>query len=193
MVMPNPYNHSKPFRWMIGTGIVLILSVSLSVFWQRKIWQDRSDLALLRAAQANNTALAAQLLRSGASIDAGDPANAPSVWEQIQARLDNDEIDREYGETPLMLASEQGHAAMVQFLLLHGANANARDTDGYTPLLFAVEKARQPDTEVVRMLLQAGAAPNAHDYHAGDTALETAEQRHLTEIIRLLQQAGARE
>ncbi|MFE4171666.1 ankyrin repeat domain-containing protein [Streptomyces sp. NPDC056909] len=58
------------------------------------------------------------------------------------------------GTTPLHLTAEQGAAEAVAALLSHGAEADARDDDGYTPLWFA---ARSVDEGSVRVLIDAGA------------------------------------
>src|SRR5205814_7579494 len=62
------------------------------------------------------------------------------------------------GQTALMWASAEGHAAVVELLLEAGADfRTALPESGFTPLFFA---AREGRTEVVRGLLKAGADVN---------------------------------
>lgn len=59
--------------------------------------------------------------------------------------------------TALMLAAERGEVEIVALLLEHGAFVNARDRDGWTPLLLAVDGGHRP---AVERLLAAGAEVN---------------------------------
>src|SRR5207244_7383764 len=54
------------------------------------------------------------------------------------------------GETPLMVASRGGYAAVAEQLLSKGANINAHGTRGQTALMWAVA---QQHPEVVRVLI----------------------------------------
>lgn len=54
------------------------------------------------------------------------------------------------GRTALMLACAEGHVASIELLLVNGADVNARDRWGSTPLWEAVTHARE---KVVQMLL----------------------------------------
>src|SRR5206468_11948879 len=58
------------------------------------------------------------------------------------------------GQTALMWAAAAGHGPVVQALIDHGADINARSNSGATPLLFAV---RRGDMAAVRALVAAGA------------------------------------
>src|SRR5687767_8478753 len=46
----------------------------------------------------------------------------------------NPNVANEHGDTAVMLASENGYDAIVEFLLDHGAEINAKDKDGDTAL-----------------------------------------------------------
>jgi len=70
--------------------------------------------------------------------------------------------------TPLHVAVDNFNRVIVEFLLAHGADVNARDAQGRTPLHFAVISR---DIELVRVLLDAKADPNAKDA-AGLTPLQ---------------------
>src|SRR4029453_8220710 len=65
-----------------------------------------------------------------------------------------DAKDDRRGQTALMWAAAEGHAAVVQTLIDAGADIRVRVPSGFTPLLFAVREGR---LDVVRVLLKAGA------------------------------------
>jgi ankyrin repeat protein len=69
--------------------------------------------------------------------------------------LDLDSPDNA-GNTPLQIASLEGFADIVQFLLRNGAEVDTRNIDKDTPLIDAVENGH---VEVVKLLLQHGANP----------------------------------
>ena len=65
------------------------------------------------------------------------------------------------------MAAERGHVEVVKILLENGANVNAKDRVGETPLSIAVEKAANADeekkskyAEIVKILLNNGASIN---------------------------------
>jgi len=62
------------------------------------------------------------------------------------------------GVKALMIASQNGRADIVQFLLDKGVGVNARDEDGITALMRASQKGRN---KVVQLLLNKGADVNA--------------------------------
>ena len=70
---------------------------------------------------------------------------------------DVDGKEERRGQTALMWAAAEGHAAVVQELIEAGADFRARVPSGFTPLLFAVREGR---IGVVRVLLKAGADVN---------------------------------
>jgi ankyrin repeat protein len=75
----------------------------------------------------------------------------------------------------------------VRELLRLGADPNARDEQGRTPLFSAVLGGA---VGLVGLLLESGADPNARDQD-GWTALHFAAQEHLPEMARLLMARGA--
>jgi ankyrin repeat protein len=92
----------------------------------------------------------------------------------------------------LVEAATKGDLAAVQALLAKGANVNARDNHGKTPLMVA---AFQGHVSVVKSLLAKGADINAKDSLDGSTALSWAECNHdakALEVIEVLERAGAR-
>ncbi|CAH0047278.1 unnamed protein product [Clonostachys solani] len=63
-------------------------------------------------------------------------ARMPGIVGQILDQFGTDGLEQEdsLGRTPLHYACSSGEAESVAFLLQHGANVNATDTDGRTPL-----------------------------------------------------------
>jgi len=73
-------------------------------------------------------------------------------------------------------------AEVVRLLLAAGANVDAHDTEGNTPLLLC-----HLNTKLAELLLQAGANPNVRN-NAGETPLQRAGSE---EMERLLIEHGA--
>lgn len=94
----------------------------------------------------------------------------------------------EIGWAPLHHAVAHGHPEMVAFLLDHGAGINDRDgNEGYTPLMQA---SLSGHVDVVKVLLKRGADVHRRDKQ-GRSALMAAHQIGASEIIELLEDAGA--
>jgi len=88
------------------------------------------------------------------------------------------------GMTPLHLAAWEGHAAVTEFLLQHGADPNVAEANGNTPLHFA---ASYGYTEIARLLLEHGAQVNARNKD-GKTPLSRGRSRR--EVAELLKKHG---
>ena len=86
--------------------------------------------------------------------------------------------------TPLMLAASYGPIEAVRVLLDAGANVNAKDVRGMTPLIFAVSSEVQ-DPELVKMLLARGARVEERS-KAGETALDWAGKFNRRPVLALL-------
>jgi hypothetical protein len=124
-----------------------------------------------------------------------------------------------YGVTVLTYACDHGHLDVVKLLLDRGADVNIKDSFyGFTPLLLAVSPAqkRKPEhLEIVKLLLAHGATPKDQALLAAvsepdaamtkvildsggipaealSAALESAAQDKQTEIVALLEKAGAK-
>jgi ankyrin repeat protein len=78
------------------------------------------------------------------------------VGALLDAGAKVDAADRK-GQTALMWAAADGHAAVAELLIGSGADVGARLKSGFTPMFFA---AREGRVEVVRALLKAGVDAN---------------------------------
>ena len=77
------------------------------------------------------------------------------------------------GNTPMMLAANNGEVGLIDILVAAHANVNLANTSGETPLIRAVQ---QRDMSMVRTLLTAGADPDQADVLAGMSARDYAHQ-----------------
>ena len=57
----------------------------------------------------------------------------------------------------MMAAAQEGRGRIISMLLQHGADVNARDTGGYTALMFATEAVQ---FDIVQLLLENDADPD---------------------------------
>ncbi|XP_034381298.1 kinase D-interacting substrate of 220 kDa B isoform X1 [Cyclopterus lumpus] len=101
-------------------------------------------------------------------------------FKDVDSRSDN-------GQTPLMVAAEQGHLEIVQELIRRGSNVNLDDVDCWTALISA---AKEGQIEVVRELLENNANLEHRDM-GGWTALMWGAYKGRTEVVQLLLEKGA--
>ncbi|KAM6915338.1 kinase D-interacting substrate of 220 kDa B-like isoform 2-T2 [Xenentodon cancila] len=101
-------------------------------------------------------------------------------FKEVDGRSDN-------GQTPLMLAAEQGSLEIVQELIRRGANVNLDDVDCWSALISA---AKEGHLEVVKELLENSAYIEHRDM-GGWTALMWAAYKGRVEVTKLLLEHGA--
>jgi len=115
-----------------------------------------------------------------------DAAKAKSLAEQPGSTIVNAR-DLDTGELALHIVVKRRDYPWINFLVDMGANVEARDKAGNTPLLLAADLGF---TDGVRTLLGQGAKVNASN-PSGETALIKAVQRRDTETVRVLLDSGA--
>jgi ankyrin repeat protein len=86
--------------------------------------------------------------------------------------------------TPLILAVSQANFESVQLLVEAGANVNALDVRGMTPLALAVAT-DHADPRIVRLLLSKGADPKLKS-KSGETALDWARKYRNPDVLKEL-------
>ncbi|XP_046691957.1 kinase D-interacting substrate of 220 kDa B isoform X2 [Silurus meridionalis] len=101
-------------------------------------------------------------------------------FKEVDGRSDN-------GQTPLMLAAEQGSLEIVQELIRRGANVNLDDVDCWSALISA---AKEGHVEVVKELLENSAYIEHRDM-GGWTALMWAAYKGHVEVAKVLLENGA--
>ena len=138
------------------------------------------------------------LLASGANVDATDRegdtalhycAGWGHLWaakELIAKGASVNVKEGGNGWTPLHGACISDKAEMAGYLVSNGADANAKDTRGCTPLHYARNAA------VAATLVKAGADVNAKA-NDGSTPLAAARRGSMREVAELLEKHGAKE
>ena len=158
---------------MLGAAIALAMLVELLAWIPARAW----DGAMLRtigpgefggdvlqtAMERDDTARVVWLTKHGVSIDA----------------LDHSGIAE---ETALMVASRWGNIRWMTFLLAHGADPNAGNSNNETPLMRAVA---ETDLPAVELLLAHGARV--------DGAMKVAEYEADSSVLRALKASQAKE
>jgi ankyrin repeat protein len=152
---------------------------------------------LLEATLVSNIEIMRYLLEQGADVNA--------KVEQAEGQF--------AGATALHMAAEYGTPDMVELLVSYGANVNAIDGQGFTPLAMAASRAKpgppvEPDNAIIEHLISSGADVNARGesglsaltmavmmqgYWKGQPQDERAEPRlkSLQQTIELLLASGA--
>jgi ankyrin repeat protein len=103
------------------------------------------------------------------------------------------EVRNDAGETPLLLAARYDHAQVERALLEKGADVNARDKRGFTPLMRAVLNGSE---EAVKTVMEFKPDLNAQTTDpdpdtSGSTALMYAVAKDRKDVVDLLLDAGA--
>ena len=144
-----------------------------------------------------------------------DGLHQPSLLAQAQPGPARATKDQAGGKGDIFRAAESGDLARVRALISSGTNVNAKDKDGWTPLMFAAVAGHRKvaellinmgaelnsltadgstplmgasltgRAEIVELLLKVGADPNLKRRN-GTTALDMAKQRGHAEVISLL-------
>jgi hypothetical protein len=160
--------------------------------------------ALLLATHADQPQAARLLIERGADVNAQDAiADSPYLLAGARGRLeilrltlaagaDLRSVNR-YGGTALIPAAHYGHVEVVRELLKTAIDVDHVNRLGWTALLEAIllGDGGPAHTEIVRLLLAAGARPERADGQ-GVTPLAHARARGQNAIVALLVQAGAR-
>jgi ankyrin repeat protein len=160
--------------------------------------------ALIEAATANKVETVELLLTSGAdtkitnivgltALDAALRENHSEMAHLLRAGIvkrppQNTSYAYSALDESLHQAAMAGDVSRVRSLIAGGANLNAKNKDGRTPLMLA---SMYGHADVVQALLTSGADPNAQD-RQGHTAISAVQQSGHIRIGRLLKKSGAK-
>lgn len=165
---------------------------------------ERGATALIAAAYQNHLEIARLLIEAGADVNMQDDTRqsayliptADGYLEllklTLQAGADVHSLDS-YNGTGLIRAADRGHVEIIQELLKTDIDLDHVNRLGWTALLEAIilGDGGPRHTEVVRLLVEAGADVSLADGH-GVTPLTHARERGFEEIAAILENAGAR-
>jgi ankyrin repeat protein len=164
----------------------------------------RGRTALLAATQRNQLEVARLLINEGADVNARDflqdtpfliaGAEGRSEILELMLKAEPDlKSTNRFGGTALIPACHRGHVEAVKVLLTTAIDRNHVNYLGWTALMEAVVlgDGGPRHTEIVRLLVAAGADTDIPD-RDGVTALAHARQRGYSEMVRILQTAGAK-
>ena len=164
----------------------------------------RGRPALLVATYRNDVAIARALIDAGADVNAKDSiddsaflyAGAEGKVEILKLTLahgaDLRSLNR-YGGTALIPAAHHGYIENVRILLGTKIDIDHVNNLGWTALLEAVilGDGGTTHTEIVRLLVEAGANPNLAD-RGGVTPFMHARQRGYGRIVAIIEKSGGR-
>ncbi len=127
---------------------------------------DNGETALNTAILEGHVSVAGLLIDRGADLGARNRGgftplhaaayvNAVEIAERLLGRgADVNDQQNKAGGTALSVASEEGHAGVAKVLIAHGADLEAGERNGYTPLTRALWRGQN---EVVALLQKSGA------------------------------------
>ncbi len=166
---------------------------------------EKGETPLMAATYKNNIPLASLFIQAGADVNAQDRMlNSPFLYAGATGYLEilrlclkagaRYDVYNRYGGTALIPACERGHIAIVTELLKDKSfPVDHINKLGWTGLLEAIilGNGGTKHIQIVQLLIDAGCHVNIADKD-GVTPLAHAKSRGFTEIVKILEKAGAK-
>ena len=178
----------------------LFLTVAVSVLALSVFLRAAAPSSVVEAAMQGNKDAVRTLLKQGADVNTAQGDGMTALhWAAQKGDLELAQTllyaganiratTRVGGYTPLLIASRNGHAALVDALLAGGADPNLATSNGATPLMMA---AQGGNADVAKALIAKGADVNAKEKVKNETALMIAASYGRADVIRALTAHGA--
>lgn len=156
--------------------------------------------SVVEAAMQGNRGAVRALLKDGADVNSAQADGMTALhWAVMKDDLELAKIllyaganvkatTRLGGYTPLLMASKNGDAAIIETLIKSGAETNSSTSNGTTPLMLAAASGK---ADAVKALIDNGADVNAQENAKNETALTFAAAYGRADVIRVLTAHGA--
>jgi ankyrin repeat protein len=160
---------TSALMWAVSRNNFALAQLLMAAGADVRAVNDYGATALYVAASNADAAMAAKLLEAGADanvplisgetplMEAARRGKLDVVRLLLMHSADPDAKESNGGQTALMWAISERHAAITEELVRNGTNIHTRSKAGFTALMFA---AQQGDAVSARILLEAGANPN---------------------------------
>ena len=144
--------------------LLCVLGAGLVFYAERVMHHNALNAALIAAVERGQAADAEYLLHQGADADAAKPwfSRIPSSQFEWEITYSNVYDKGNVPQPVLCLAAGRHDLVLVDILLAHGANVNARSVHDYTALTYA-----ERDAALTQDLLRHGANRSALDVLSG--------------------------
>jgi ankyrin repeat protein/mono/diheme cytochrome c family protein len=188
VIIPGKSQESKIIRRLVDgdggmqmppSGALLPEEIGMLRAWIDQGAEFRNDIAEEEAPKPIDPRLAAL-------IAAARSGNHAMVEQRLPADKDLINTKDPGGSTPLHHAAGYGDLETIKLLIDNGADVNAKNRRGSTPLLWAIDNEAK-----VRLLLSRGANVNARQVEGRTPLYQAASLGNATAVVRLLLDNGA--
>ncbi|MDQ3400862.1 MAG: ankyrin repeat domain-containing protein [Candidatus Limnocylindria bacterium] len=180
-----------------GTSVILVAAYHREPQIARLLAERKGELSIFEAAAVGDVARVQELLDEDPSLasayapDGFHPLGLAAFFRQpevVELLLARGADVRAVAKNPMQVTAlhsavaDGGHAGIAKALVRAGADVNAKQRHGWTPLHGAADSG---DRELVELLLSRGADPTMTQQD-GKTALDIARERGRVEVVSVL-------